>query len=145
MSPLPFIKQRPRAVVEVRPVDWRDEWEAAWFRERLQDPTLIDAGVVVVVDGIGFLAVPVGGRRRGGYTSLDNPEAVYCVRDALVGRRGFPRVRVHWSSCPSTCHVVEWGEDAPDASQEDDVTGRFYGYSEQAIQTFLKGFAHRDR
>ncbi|MFI2434604.1 DUF6302 family protein [Streptomyces sp. NPDC018693] len=121
--------------MEVRSADWRDEWEASWYRERLRDPTLIDAGLVVVVDGTGFLAVPVGGQRRGGYISADDAETVPSLHDALMGRPGFPRLRVRWSTCPSTCHVVEWGEDAPD--DDDTARGRFYGYSEQAIGAFV--------
>jgi hypothetical protein len=41
-------------------------------------------------------------------------ETIRCLHTALVGRPGFPDVRMHWSTCPSTCHVVEWGEHAPD-------------------------------
>jgi hypothetical protein len=130
---------------EVQPVDQRDEWEASWYRERLLDPTLIHAGVVVVVSRVRHLAVPVGGQRRGGYISLSDSAAVIPLRDALIGRPGFPHVRVHWSRFRSVCHVVAWGEQPPATCEDDDrVWGAHYGYSEQAIQNFLDEVAAGD-
>jgi hypothetical protein len=136
-----FAKRRRTACVEVRPADRRDEWEASWYRERLLDQTLLAAGVVVVVDGVGFLAVPVGGARRGGYISADKRRAAGCIRDALAGRSGFPQVRVCWSRHPSVCHVVEWGEAPPD--DDDWARGAHYGYSEQAIRAYVEERADR--
>ncbi|MEV5880672.1 DUF6302 family protein [Streptomyces sp. NPDC052101] len=121
--------------MEVRPAGQRDEWEASWFRDRLSDPTLIDAGIVVVVDGAGYLAVPVGGQRRGGYVSASDRGTARCLRDALAGRPGYPNVRVRWSACPSDCHTVAWGEAAPD-NDDDQAVGEFYGYSPSAIARF---------
>jgi hypothetical protein len=122
--------------VGLRPPDARDEWEASWYRERLADPSLIAAGVVVVVAGrIGYLAVPVGGQRRGGYIPVGDAVDVPLLLQALDGRPGFPAVRVRWSTCESTCHVVEWGDVPPD-TDDDAVRGRFYGYSERAMARF---------
>jgi len=124
-------------VVEVRPPDARDEWEASWYRERLHDPSLIDFGVVVVVDGIGFLAVPVGGRRRGGYLAVDDFAMVGQLRAALAGLEGFPSVRVRRSTDPRVCHAVEWGDPAP-RSDSEVIRGWFYGFSEQAVVRFCQ-------
>ncbi|MFJ5035548.1 DUF6302 family protein [Streptomyces sp. NPDC088560] len=132
---------RPSPAVEVRPADARDEWEVSWFREQLADPSLIGAGVVVVVDGMGFLAVPVGGRRRGGYLAASDRATACCLRDALAGRPGYPDVRVHWVRDARVCHAVRWGGDAPDGD-DDRVIGAFYGYSEQATKAYLKDVAH---
>ncbi|MEU8473085.1 DUF6302 family protein [Streptomyces sp. NPDC029006] len=134
-------KQRAGVPVDVRAADRRDEWETSWYRERLRDPALIDAGVVVAVGRVGYLAVPVGGTRRGGYISTGDRMAVDCLRDALTGRPGFPRVRVRWSKCRSACHVVAWGEDPPGAEDDDQARGEFYGYSEQAIRAFVAELA----
>lgn len=128
--------------MEVRPADWRDEWEASWHRARLAAPTLITAGPVVVVDSIGYLAVPVGGQRRGGYISADNRTTTHLVRNALAGHPGFPRVRVHWSTHRSACHVIEWGEDVP-PGDDDTVRGQFYGYTAEAIARFAEEMAAR--
>ncbi|MFF5019108.1 DUF6302 family protein [Streptomyces sp. NPDC001165] len=135
------MRQRPRAAVKVRPADQRDEWEASWYRERLLDPKLLDTGIVVAVDHIGYLAVPVGGQRHGGSISAADRATARSLRDALTGRPGFPQVRVRWSTCPSVCHVVEWGDKSPDID-DDTVRGRFYGYSDRAIAAFADELAH---
>ncbi|MEU5498016.1 DUF6302 family protein [Streptomyces griseofuscus] len=123
--------------VEVRPPDRRDEWAASWYRERLDDPTLLDAAVVLVLDGPGSMAVPSGGRRLGGYLSVDDDVTVLrAMRDALDGREGFPHVRVRLSEHPEVCHRVEWGP-APPECGDHALRGRFYGYSEQAIVAYV--------
>lgn len=130
------MRRKAQLVVEVRPPDARDEWEVSWYRERLADPSLIAAGVVVVVGRIGWLAVPVGGQRRGGYLAVDRAEDVEPLRRALDGRPGFPAIRVQWSTRRDVCHVIEWGEYTP--GPDDDVErGRFYGYSEAAVRAYL--------
>lgn len=117
--------------------DMREEWEASWYRERLADPSLVAAAVAVVVDGISYLAVPVGGERRGGYIPVREPTAAMLLRQALDGLRGFPSVRVRWSFHLDACDVVEWGDYPPDTDC-DAERGRFYGYSEQSIARFTK-------
>ncbi|MFF8882136.1 DUF6302 family protein [Streptomyces flaveolus] len=110
-----------------------------WYSERLADLSLLDAAVVAVVDRVGYLAVPVGGsggQRRGGFLAVDDRLTARCLRYALLGRPGFPAVRVQWSSDHSVCHNVAWGEAPPD-TDDDQVRGRFYGYSEQAIDRFV--------
>jgi hypothetical protein len=120
---------------EVRRPGKREEWETSWYRERLADPSLVDAAVAVVVDGVSYLAVPIGGERRGGYIPVRDATSVMLLRQALEGLDGFPAVRVRWSMHENTCDVVEWGDHAPDA-EGDAERGRFYGYSERAIAHF---------
>ncbi|CAL9614769.1 hypothetical protein SUDANB1_05704 [Streptomyces sp. enrichment culture] len=122
---------------EVRRPDSREEWEASWYRERLAEPSLLNTAVAIVVGGTSYLAVPVGGERRGGYIPVRDPTSVMLLRQALEGLDGFPAVRVRWSTHPDTCDVVEWGDCAPDADG-DAERGRFYGYSERAIARFTK-------
>jgi hypothetical protein len=105
------------------------------FRDRLADPTVLGHSVAVRLHRVSLLAVAVGGPRRGGYLSVDLLVTAVAVGDLLTGRRGFPDVRVRWSPYSDTCHVVEWGESAPEGS--DEARGRFYGYREAAITEFL--------
>ncbi|MGW2948741.1 DUF6302 family protein [Streptomyces eurythermus] len=117
----------------------------SWYRERLLDPALITAGVVVVVKGVGYPTVPVGGLRRGGYVNVADDVTTRCLHEALTGRDGFPRVRVRWSLCPSVCHTVIWGDEPPRDDEDDVAQGRFYGYSEEAINRFVEELAHSTR
>jgi hypothetical protein len=91
--------------------------------------------VAVRLGKVALLAVAVGGQRRGGYLSVDLLTTAVTVAELLAGRPEFPDVRVRWSPYRDTCHVVEWGEPAP---EHDDVArGRFYGYREAAITALL--------
>ncbi|GHD34858.1 hypothetical protein GCM10010313_81800 [Streptomyces violarus] len=129
--------QSTSAVVRLRPPGKRDEWEASWYRERLADPSLLTTAVAVVIGGISYLAVPVGGERRGGYIPVRDATSVMLIRQALEGLDGFPSARVRWSTHPDTCDAVEWGDPAP-PGDDDAESGRFYGYSEQSIARFTK-------
>jgi hypothetical protein len=49
--------------------------DRAWYAARLDDPWLLDFSIVVRRSDRHFLlAVPTGGRRRGGFVSLESPE-----------------------------------------------------------------------
>ncbi|MGW7090073.1 DUF6302 family protein [Streptomyces sp. NPDC054871] len=115
-----------------------DAYDFEYFEQRIADAWLLEKAIAVKTLRMPFLAVPVGGSRRGGYYSV----ACVCfglkVRDVLREAPGFPDVRVGWSPYPDTCRVVEWGERPPSLwTQYDDVTlGRFYGYSDAAIARF---------
>ncbi|MFJ2906228.1 DUF6302 family protein [Streptomyces sp. NPDC091279] len=112
-----------------------------YFRERLDDPLQADSGVAVALFGRPLLAVPVGGKRRGGYASYES------LTDALQARDlhatvpvGFPDLRVRWSPDADTCHPVRWGDPAPRYWEGgDDAEGRHHGYSDDAIAAFLRG------
>ena len=57
------------------------------------------------------------------------------LRDLLVGKPGFPDVRLRWSPDPESCHVVEWGARTPFGG-DDVLRGRFYGYREEVLGQF---------
>ncbi|MFI1221189.1 DUF6302 family protein [Streptomyces goshikiensis] len=107
------------------------------FRNRLARPEVLAHAVAVRVFRAPLLAVPVGGPRRGGYMSFDLLSLAIGARDLLTNRPGFPDLRVRWSPYRDTCHTVEWGDPAPGWWEDDAVFGRFYGYSESAITSFV--------
>lgn len=128
------------------------EWYWRWYESRLDNPSLLRKAVAVPMDDDGSvltLAVPVGGRRRGGYLSVGEREHADHAFAYLSNREGFPRVRIEYASNPAICHVVRWGDDPPplpgrgeteDAWTRSDVAdGRFYGYSDAAIRAYLEG------
>jgi len=107
----------------------------AWFRARLADPNLLNGAVGVKVDGAVLLAVPAGGSRRGGYVSVGTVADAVRVWAALRGRPGFPRVRLGLSAHRDTCHTVNWGPRQP---RDDAERGRHFGYTQPAIDGFLR-------
>ncbi len=108
----------------------------SYFQHRLADPALLRRSLGLHIHTGATLAVPVGGSRRGGYTSSCCLRCGWRLRNALKRRDGFPRVRLVWSLYPGARHVVRWGERVP-ASWDDAVLGRFYGYSQSAIAAYL--------
>lgn len=116
----------------------REAYDYEYFRARLADPDLADAGFAVALIGAPLLAVPVGGVRRGGYASFGHVVDALQARALLGTVPGFPGLRVRWSRYRDTCHTVEWGEPAPQWWEEDTVCGRFFGYSADAIADFLR-------
>ncbi|MEV8020031.1 DUF6302 family protein [Streptomyces sp. NPDC086554] len=117
----------------------RDAFDYDHFRERLADPALADAGVAVALFRIPLLAVPVGGDRRGGYSSFGQLVDAVQARTLLSAVPGFPDLRIRWSPYSNTCHTVEWGEPSPPWWADNEVMGRFYGYSAHAIAAFVQG------
>ncbi|MEJ8654697.1 DUF6302 family protein [Streptomyces sp. MS1.AVA.3] len=118
------------------------EEDRDYYRARLEDPSLVDAGVAVRVgDCSSYLAVPVGGLRRGGFLPVVDIVTGLTVRGLLTGLPGFPDVRLSWGS--KADHVVRWGERVPYQEEDDEVQGRFYGYSSEAIAGFVA--QQRDR
>lgn len=105
---------------------------------------LPEGSVAVRTMRMPFLAVPVGGTRRGG----DSPVSYLCfglkVRDLLCGQPGFPDLCVRSSPYPDSCFVVEWGDSPPELAGDHTATtmGRFYGYSEAAISAFVRRRFH---
>jgi Family of unknown function (DUF6302) len=104
-----------------------------YFNKRLENPDLLKHAVPIVCDGLTVdLAVPIGGKRRGGYVAL---ATLRWCRDAvsqLKGKPGFPHLRIVKGS-RTIMHNVRWGEAEPGDGASDTELGRFYGYSEQAI------------
>ncbi|MEU7180827.1 MULTISPECIES: DUF6302 family protein [Streptomyces] len=103
-----------------------------YFSVRLENHQLLHSSVAVRVFRAPLLAVPVGGRRRGGYFSASEVSIGLAIRNALAGTPGFPNTKLRRALFPDCCHVVEWGETPPD-TESDVALGRFYGYSERAI------------
>lgn len=116
----------------------RDAYDFEYFEQRIADTWLLEKSVAVRTLRMPFLAVPVGGSRRGGYYPVSCLCFGLSVREVLLDQPGFPNPRLRWSPYPDTCHVVEWGERPPTLwGPCDDITlGRFYGYSEDAIARF---------
>jgi hypothetical protein len=115
----------------------------AYFTERLEDPSLIDRAVVVPGD----LAVPVGGKRRGGWVRADSHEDAEVMFALLYNHDdddGFPDLRMESSDGNA---LVVWGHGVPYAPLDGDAPlawaiwevtcGRVYGYREDKIRAFL--------
>ncbi|MFI1677568.1 DUF6302 family protein [Streptomyces sp. NPDC020607] len=108
-----------------------------YYEQRLADLHLLDRAISICTLRLSFLAVPVGGSRRGGFFPVDCACFGLAVRYALRAFPGFPDVRLRWSPWPDP-HHVEWGE-KPSwlwSCQDDAVLGRFYGYSDAAIARY---------
>ncbi|MGV9939631.1 DUF6302 family protein [Streptomyces sp. NPDC003401] len=115
-----------------------DAYDFEYYERRISDTWLLEKSLAVRTMRMPFLAVPVGGTRRGGDYPVSCPCFGLKVRDLLLGRPGFPDLRVQWSPYPDTCFVVEWGERLPKLWGDRDATTlrRFYGYSEAATAAF---------
>ncbi|WP_327114402.1 DUF6302 family protein [Streptomyces sp. NBC_01341] len=122
----------------------QDAYDFECYEKRISDNWLLEQSVAMRTTRMPFLAVPVGGTRRGG----GYPASCVCfglkVCDFLLGRLGFPDLRVQWSSHPDTCFVASEGERPPTLVGDRTATtlGRFYGYSEAAIAAFM-GRCHK--
>ena len=115
-----------------------------YMKERLEDVSLLKRSVPIVVDGIAVaLAVPVGGKRRGGYLALATLRWCRAALRQLKGNSGFPNLRIVDGRPWQCMHNVEFGDPQPqcdsDLHKGDDAErGRYFGYSEQAIEKFMK-------
>jgi len=146
--------------------DWN---ERSFNRERIEDVSLVDRGIYVAYDDdssehcsdnpsceghpkVGVsLAVPIGGKRRGGHLGFENYIALANdVLQQLIGQPGFPNARIERATCGAPrceCqeYFVRWGDariykdyfpfDQPPEIEA--AIGRFFGYSEQAIGKHL--------
>ena len=122
-----------------------------YFEERLADPTLLRQSVIVTTaTGVIGVAVPVGGRRRGGYLPLSTRrDCRAAMRQLREYPDRFPNLRVIWADTHQAVHTVCWGEiepetpplDASDAewAEYDRAAGAYYGYSERAIEELVVG------
>ena len=107
-----------------------------YFRDRLDDPGLLDRAVVTEDND---LAVPAGGKRLGGYVQADARAAGARLMRQLAARPAeFPAVRLYrgdgW--------IVEWGPeldwrgDGGERPEDYVAAGRLFGYSEAAIAAY---------
>lgn len=99
-----------------------------YYTERLADPALLQAALIT---DCGDLAVPVGGTRRGGFTSVvslaEGTRLIARMRE-LPDQFPHPRFAYSWQA-------VEYGPEPPD---DDEEAGRFYGYRETVVQAFVQ-------
>ncbi|TQK42312.1 hypothetical protein FBY35_3691 [Streptomyces sp. SLBN-118] len=123
----------PPLTIAVLPA--REAYDYETFRHRLADVSVLDQSVAIRVFRIPLLAVPAGGRRRGGYFSTASLSVGLAVRGLLQGRPGFTSPRLRWSPYRDACHIVEWGE-TPPSCWDDVARGRFYGDSDIAFADF---------
>ncbi|MFJ5890247.1 DUF6302 family protein [Streptomyces californicus] len=115
--------------------------EVGYYRRRLHDPALLERALGVEMLGHVVLAVPVGGRRQGGYISVSEIVTGEAVRNLLAGREGFPDVRMLRSPYADTCHSVRWGAPPPDDIEDGIVAdGMHYGYSDEAIASHVRKY-----
>lgn len=123
----------------------RNFFAYAYFVLRLEDLGLLTGAWRWEYGDKAFVAVPVGGRRRGGYISAAGRKDARCIIRLLHGRAGFPSLRLSFCRIHGT--LVRWGDSAPvqpnkGASERDRLrwiikSGRYYGYSDKAILDLL--------
>ncbi len=104
-----------------------------YFAKRIEDKTLLQQAVPIIISAgaaVG-LAVPVGGTRRGGYAPFKTINSCHLAVKQLKDRPGFPNLRI----VPSDDGFnVWWGE--PEPSGDAIEHGRYFGYSEAAINEY---------
>ncbi|WP_051853252.1 DUF6302 family protein [Streptomyces sp. NRRL S-146] len=127
-------KREEASVLPVTLFHARTAYDFEFVALRLHDRHLLDSSVAVRVFRAPLLAVPVGGRRRGGCMDAGLVDAALAIRHALLGISGFPNVRVRLASPPDEPHhwIVEWGERLPFRITDSDRV-RFYGYTDHCI------------
>ncbi|MFI1761921.1 DUF6302 family protein [Streptomyces sp. NPDC020800] len=105
-----------------------DAYDYEFFAARLHDQHLLHSSVAVRVFRAPLLAVPVGGLRRGGTIGAGPCALALAIREALLGRDGFPNLRVGLTGPRDQppYWVVEWGE-RPPSRATDDERAHFYG------------------
>jgi hypothetical protein len=113
------------------------------YAELLEDTWLLELAVAVGGD----LAVPTGGRRRGGFVCVDGEEGAAAAIAVLSGHPGFSNLRKVLSDDPEVADNVRWGDDElpvpslhaseVEWARFDMATGHLYGYTEKAIHEFL--------
>jgi len=115
-----------------------------YFKKRLEDLSLLRRAVPIVCDGhVVDLAVPIGGKRRGGYVALATLRWCRDTMRQLKGKPGFPNLRIRKGS-RTIMHNVCWGDPEPNVDVGDIDLGRYYGYSERAIEKLMKETPERD-
>jgi len=115
-----------------------------YFAERLEDHSLLEKALAIHYGNLFFLAVPVGGRRRGGWVPTPDRACARRVVAFLSDKGGFPNPRVKFE--PGYAPKVQWGDRKP--RQPGKLTeyavvcwqiklGKYYGYSDKAILDFI--------
>lgn len=112
----------------------RTAFDFEFVSRRLHDRYLLNSSVAVRVNRAPLLAVPAGGRRRGGCMDAGPVNVALAIRHALLQMPGFPNVRIRLVSPPGEPNywVVEWGERLPFRITGSD-RARFYGDTDHRI------------
>ncbi|MER6524254.1 DUF6302 family protein [Streptomyces sp. NPDC001508] len=118
-----------RSPLAIQVLPAREAYDFQFVAARLHDPNLLLDSVAVRIFRAPLLAVPVGGCRRGGRIDAGPVTVALAVRTALLGRPGFPLLRVSLSRAYGESWLVEWGERAPDQPVGAPERLRFFGYS----------------
>ena len=123
---------------ETAPASVQGALNYRYFMDRLDEPGLLDRAIVTEDND---LAVPVGGKRLGGYCgAISRAVARRTVRQLAARPEDFPGARYFYGE--GCGWLVEWG---PEFDWCDDVTaGRYFGYSDAAIEDFGRMMAMRD-
>jgi hypothetical protein len=119
-----------------KPISVQDALNYRFYLDRLDDPGLLDRAVITED---GDLAVPVGGKRLGGYVAADTRAAGRrLIRQLATRPDEFPDLRL-------VCYypwVVEWGPELDWRGDDDGhpedyaAAGRYFGYSEAAVAAY---------
>ncbi|MBY8889215.1 hypothetical protein K7472_30860 [Streptomyces sp. PTM05] len=122
---------RTRTSLSVEILPAREAYDYEFVAARLHDQGLLAGSVAVRIFRAPLLAVPVGGCRRGRRTDIGPVTAALAVRSALLGRPGFPLLRVSLSrDARGESWLVEWGEQALGHRAGTPERLRFFGYSD---------------
>ncbi|WP_405698323.1 ATP-binding protein [Streptomyces coelicoflavus] len=106
-----------------------EAYDFEYFRARV-DAGLLSRSIAVRVFRMPFLAVPVGGARRGGWFGADSLVVALAVRDVLAPISGFSGARIVWQCTPRSSYAVEWGDRPPATWLDDSERLSFYGLTQ---------------
>lgn len=126
-----------------KPISVQDALNYRFYRDRLDDPGLLDRAAITED---GDLAVPVGGKRCGGYLGMNTRAAGVRLIRQLAGRpREFPDARL----VRGDGWLVEWGPELDwrgddEHSEDHAAAGRYFGYSEAAVAAYGQKAAMRN-
>ena len=103
-----------------------------YYKERLENLELLDRAEIIE-SGFGFseIAVPAGGKRRGGWVGCESRKLAKVAVAKLRGKPGFDNPRIF----KNDGWMVWWGEEFTDAMWNDDIeAGRYFGYKESVLR-----------
>lgn len=112
-----------------------------YYVERLENPELLDNALIAPG---GDIAVPVGGKRQGGYVGVDSYQS---------GRKVIARMKLMPHLYPNPFYeglkhgvfpMVNFGYDPDWMWWGDRERGEYFGYKDREIERFEKRFAYHD-
>ena len=127
-----------------KPISVQDALNYRFYLDRLDDPGLLDRAVITEDDD---LAVPVGGKRRGGYVGTNTrAEGRRLVRQLAARPDEFPAARLFYAD--GCGWLIEWGpeldwRESGEHPEDYVAAGRYFGFSEAAIAAYGRKVAMR--